>query len=89
MNNIETFKSPIVDGENQVGTMMIIRGVFPPDADLTGANDYFEKAVKIIANKEFPNGHTRFMHLDDPSFRMAVIIENNGDKIPFKNYSFN
>ena len=67
---------------------MIIRGVFPPDVDPIGANDFFKNAVKSISDKEFPNGYTRFMPLDGPSFRMSVIIENNGGNIPFEKYSF-
>lgn len=82
MNIIETFKCPIMDGKDEVGSMMIIRGVFPKNADPQGAKNYFKEETAKIANKEFKDGYIKFHYIDDPNYHMAIIIEGQNN-IPF------
>ncbi|MCR5424968.1 MAG: hypothetical protein K6E93_09490 [Bacteroidales bacterium] len=82
MCNIETFKSPIGDARNMVGTLMIIRGVFPLNANQEGTKDYFQRVVREIADKEYVDAYHTFTFLNDPNCYMAVVIKGISD-LPF------
>ncbi len=84
MFEIDFFESPIMDEGKQSGTLVIIRGVFPDNADEDGVLKCFEAKVKEIANNKFKDGYLIF-YPDYPDYPIAVILQGSSN-ISFKRY---
>ena len=85
MSEINVFKSPIMDCGKQVGSMMIIRGVFSSEVDSKNVKNYFQEMEFKIIDNEIRNRPKVVFRSDDPKYPMTIVIEGIND-LPFRAY---